>query len=94
MSAINVNTSQYQVPTRTANAFEIVRPYFDLEEQILYVDVNLYYIDPLNPEIYKTLLSKQSLELDNSSPNSYFSEVIDVEALETYILTQLQLTKS
>ena len=94
MSTINVKQAQYQIPTLTANSFEIVRPFFDLETEILYLDVNLYYIDPLNPAIYKTLISKQSLELDNSAPNYYFNQVIDSETLTNYILEQLKLTPS
>jgi hypothetical protein len=85
MTTLNVETKTYTYNYQEFNSFEIVRPYFDISQQVLYFTVNLIQVDKDNPRIYRKIVQSYDMYFEKEN----FTKIINLDVLYDKIITNL-----
>lgn len=88
MTTLNVETKTYTYNYQEFNSFEIVRPYFDITEKILFFSVNLIQVDKDNPIVYRKIVQSYDMYFEKEN----FDKIINLDVLYNKITTNLGVT--
>ena len=88
MTTLNVENKTYTYNYQEFNSFEIVRPYFDITQKVLYFTVNLIQVDKDNPRIYRKLVQSYDMYFEKEN----FDKIINLDVLYNKITTNLGVT--
>ncbi len=88
MTTLNVETKTYTYNYQEFNSFEIVRPYFDISEKILFFSVNLIQVDKDNPRVYRKIVQSYDMYFEKEN----FDKIINLDVLYNKITTNLGVT--